>query len=80
MLYDRYYSGSMSLLSRIVSSSTEDFSSADMYADVEQFFNGKEVKAISRAIQQSLEKIDTHAKYLQRDRAAVESWASQYTN
>ncbi|KAI3640726.1 hypothetical protein MIR68_001604 [Amoeboaphelidium protococcarum] len=80
VLYDRYYSGSMSLLSRIVSSSTEDFSSADMYADVEQFFNGKEVKAISRAIQQSLEKIDTHAKYLQRDRAAVESWASQYTN
>jgi aminopeptidase 2 len=38
-LYDRYYSGSMSLLGRIVSSTTEDFASNKHYEDVEKFFS-----------------------------------------
>jgi aminopeptidase N len=37
-LYDRYYSGSMSMLGRIVSITTDSFSSAKWTADVEAFF------------------------------------------
>lgn len=39
ILYDRYYSGSMSLLGRILSTCTEDFASDKHYEDVEKFFS-----------------------------------------
>ena len=38
-LYDRYYTGSMSLLGRIVSSTTEDFGSQKWLEEVRQFFS-----------------------------------------
>ena len=74
ILYQRYYKSSMSLLSRIVSSSVEDFGSQKWYEDVEGFFKDKEVSSINRAIQQSLEKIKAHTSWLDRDRNAVADW------
>lgn len=76
-LYDRYYTGSMSLLGRIVSSTTEDFASTGHYKDVQAFFAGKELPAISRSIQQSLEKINANSQWLERDRSAVSQWSEK---
>lgn len=41
--YDRYYHGGMSLLGRVVSSSTGDFSSAKWLAEVEAFFGTRDI-------------------------------------
>jgi aminopeptidase 2 len=77
-LYDRYYTGSMSLLARVVSSTTEDFSSEEYEKDVTDFFAGKDLPAISRAIEQSLEKIRVHTQWLKRETLPVQEWASKY--
>ena len=73
-LHDRYYTGSMSLLSRVVSSTTESFSSQKWYDDFKQFFADKNLPNISRAIQQTLEKIDANSKWYARDAKAVDQW------
>ena len=44
--YDRYYHGGMSLLGRVVSSSTGDFSSAKWLAEVEAFFGASSVVSL----------------------------------
>lgn len=73
-LYERYYKSSMSLLSRIVSSTTENFGSKEHYEEVRSFFADKEVDAISRSIEQSLEKIMAHESWLSKDRENVKKW------
>jgi aminopeptidase 2 len=64
----------MSLLGRIVSVTTEEFGSDALYKEVESFFGSKELPAISRSIQQSLERIKANMQWLERDRARVAEW------
>ena len=64
----------MSLLGRIVSSTTEEFSSDTWATEVDSFFKTKELPAISRSIQQSLEKIRSNAKFLTREKEKVAEW------
>ena len=73
--YDAFYRGSISLLSRVVSSTTEHFTALADVQDVRAFFgDGKDVSSIIRAIDQSCEKIECAAQVLQRDGAAVGAW------
>jgi aminopeptidase 2 len=73
--YDAFYRGSISLLSRVVSSTTEHFTALADAQDVRAFFaDGKDVSSITRAIDQSCEKIECAAQVLQRDSAAVAAW------
>lgn len=74
VLYDRYYNGSTALLARIITSTTEKFTSEKMYKEVESFFGAKDLKSLDRSIKQSLEKIDSNCKWLARDRDAVNTW------
>lgn len=74
ILYDRYYKGSVAILSRVVSSCTQGLLSLERAKQVEEFFKEKEVSGINRAIQQSLEKIKISVKWMERDEAAVSNW------
>lgn len=75
-LYDRLYLGSLSLLSTIVSASTSHLATDQDAIDVETFFasKGDAVKAISRTVAQSVEKIKNASKWLQRERDDVSAW------
>ena len=70
----RFYSSSTALLCRIVSGTTEHFASDKFATEVESFFQGKQVEAIQRTIDQSCEKIRKNAKWITRDRVAVSEW------
>lgn len=76
--YDRYYRGSISLLSRVVSFSTQEFSQ-DADADaVEKFFADKDLSSIDRTVQQSLEKIRSNAVWLNNNKDNVAQWLASY--
>lgn len=72
--YDRYYRGSISLLSRVVSFSTQEFSKISDAEAVEQFFSDKDVTSIDRTVQQSLEKIRSNSAWLSGNKDSVAQW------
>jgi len=72
--YDRYYRGSISLLSRVVSFSTQEFSKAVDADAVEKFFADKDVSSIDRTVQQSLEKIRSNSAWLAVNKDNVAQW------
>lgn len=76
-LYKRYYRGSLSLLSSVVAASTSSFARLEDADDIRQFFADLDVSSISRTLSQSLEKIETSAKWLTRDAQAVRNWLDQ---
>ena len=73
-LHDTFYSSSASILARIVSNSTENFSKLEDADMVQMFFDDKTVTSIDRSIKQAVEKIVSSAKLLQRDSAHVAKW------
>ena len=72
--YDTFYAGSSVLLGRVVSYSTENFTTEKDSAAVKQFFMDKSVTAIDRSIQQSVEKINCASNLLKRDSKPVAQW------
>jgi aminopeptidase 2 len=80
IFHERYYSGSMAILSRIVASATEGFASQAYYNEVENFFKDKPVENINRSIQQSLEKIMASKLFLERDGEKIAKWLSLNKN
>lgn len=75
--YNRYSSGSFSLLCRIVAFSTQNFSSFKDFVNVEKFFSDKHVESIDRTINQSLEKIRTNSAWLNADYILLCEWFSK---
>ena len=76
--YDRYYRGSISLLSRVVSFSTQEFSQEADAADVELFFSSKDLTSIDRTLKQSLENIRSNATWLEQNKENVAQWLAKY--
>lgn len=70
--------GGISLLSRIVSSTTDSLSSADDSAAVEAFFAARPIASIDQSVRQSVEKIRSNANWLQRNREPVATWLEAY--
>ncbi len=63
--------GGISLLGRIVSSSCIALSSEADSAEVEAFFAARQIAAIEQSVRQSVEKINSNAKWLGRNRLPV---------
>ena len=76
--YDRYYRGSISLLSRVVSFSTQEFSKTSDAEAVENFFSDKDVTSIDRTVQQSLEKIRSNSAWLSVNKDNVAQWLANF--
>lgn len=73
--YNRYgIGGGISLLGRIVSTSTQEFSDEKDVAKVEAFFQQKETSTIDRTIQQSIERIRLNHGWLSANRDSVAQW------
>jgi aminopeptidase 2 len=70
----RFSRGSISLLSSIVAASTGTLTTLEDAADIRAFFADKDTAAFSRTIEQSIEKITLHAKWLARDATPVAEW------
>lgn len=75
--YNRYSSGSFSLLCRIVSFSTQNFTSISDHNRIKDFFADKKVDSIDRSIDQSLEKIKTNHKWLDTESSQFSNWLVQ---
>ena len=78
--FDRRYGKGGFLLARLVSSATENFTTADKAQEVEAFFLSHAAPAAERAIQQSLEQIRSNARWLERDREQVRQWLENRTS
>jgi aminopeptidase 2 len=77
--YNRYgIGGGISLLGRIVSTSTQEFTSEKDAESVEAFFKNKETSTIDRTINQSLERIRMNASWLGTHGQAVSQWLRNY--
>lgn len=73
--YRRYgIGGGISLLGRIVSTATQEFTSEKDAAAVEKFFAGKDTSTIDRTINQSLERIRMNSRWLNSQHQAVAGW------
>lgn len=73
--YRRYgIGGGISLLGRIVSTATQEFTDPADAASVEKFFAEKETSTIDRTINQSLERIRMNSKWLGSQRQSVATW------
>lgn len=68
-LHSRYEGGF--LLSRMVKSMTENFSTEEKALDVENFFKTNQAVAAERSIKQSVENIRLNAKWMSNESAAV---------
>jgi len=66
------------LMDRIIKFGTEAFSSIEMAHDIENFFKTNPVPVAERTIKQSIEAIQTKAKWLERNRESVAKWLEQY--
>jgi len=66
--------GGISLLGRIVSSATDSLTSDADSDAVEQFFGSRNIAAIEQSVRQSIEKIKSNAKWLDRNREPVIEW------
>lgn len=78
--YNRYSSGSFSLLCRIVAYSTQNFTSIKDFETIQLFFADKHVESIDRTINQSLEKIQTNVNWLEADSLSLSEWLQRNQN
>ena len=76
--HTRYYKSSFSLLARIISTSTNSFTTIKDMQDVEDFFSKRDQTSIDRTIRQSLERIRLQASWLERNRDPVAKWLQQF--
>jgi aminopeptidase 2 len=76
--YDRYYRGSISLLSRVVSFSTQEFSTSSDADAIEAFFADKDVSSIDRTVKQSLERVRSNSAWLSLNKDNVNQWLSSH--
>jgi aminopeptidase 2 len=73
--YRRYgLGGGISLLGRVVSTATQEFSSEKDADAVEAFYKDKETSTFDRTLQQSLERIRMNASWLNANKQAVAQW------
>ena len=78
MGFDGRYGQGGFIIARIVSITTEDFTTLDKARDVESFFEAHPAPAAERTIRQSLERIRSNALWLERDGESIEKWLEAY--
>ena len=81
-LYDRYYGGSF-MLGRILDTAISNFATHERHEEISTFFktqqkNGFVLKAVSRSIDQGLERVAIHSAYLKRDKERVAKFLSSW--
>lgn len=75
-LFTRYDGGF--LLSRLVQTTTGDFSTEQKAKEVEEFFAAHKAPAAERAVKQSVEKILSNTRWLSADSAAISKWFAEW--
>ncbi len=75
---DRYGQGGF-IIARIVSITTEDFTTLEKAAEVEAFFESHPAPAAARTVRQSLERIRSNALWLERDGKAIARWLEAHS-
>ena len=76
--FDARYGQGGFIIARIVSITTEDFTTLEKAAEVETFFESHPAPAATRTIRQSLERIRSNALWLERDGDAIAKWLDAY--
>ena len=72
--FDRRYGQGGFIIARIVSITTEDFTTLEKAGEVEAFFEAHPAPAAARTVRQSLERIRSNALWLERDGEAIARW------
>jgi len=73
----KIYSGGF-LLSRLLKSCTQDFSTEERAIQIEKFFAAHPAPAAERTLKQSVEHIRSNASWLERDGHAIEQWLNDW--
>lgn len=76
--FDGRYGQGGFIIARIVSITTEDFTTLDKAREVESFFEAHPAPAAERTIRQSLERIRSNALWLERDGESIARWLEAY--
>ena len=76
--FDRRYGQGGFIIARIVSITTEDFTTLEKAGEVEAFFEEHPAPAAARTVRQSLERIRSNALWLERDGEAIGEWLDAY--
>ena len=76
--FDGRYGQGGFIIARIVSITTEDFTTLDKAREVESFFEAHPAPAAARTIRQSLERIRSNALWLERDGESIARWLETY--
>ncbi len=76
--FDSRYGQGGFIIARIVSITTEDFTTLEKAAEVEAFFESHPAPAATRTVRQSLERIRSNALWLERDGDAITGWLDAY--
>ena len=76
--FDSRYGQGGFIIARIVSITTEDFTTLEKAAEVEAFFESHPAPAAARTVRQSLERIRSNALWLERDGEAIARWLDGY--
>ncbi len=77
-VFDLRYKESGFILARIVSFTTEEFTTLEKAGEVEAFFESHPAPAAARTVRQSLERIRANALWLERDGDALARWLASY--
>jgi len=66
------------LMDRTIEYATKDFSDPEKAKEVENFFKDHPVPSAERTIKQSIESINSHAKWLQNNKESVAKWLDEH--
>jgi hypothetical protein len=72
------YKGSPSILSNIIKSACAQFASVEDAKRIEAFFAARDHRNVERAVQQSLERINSNAAWLERAKDEVSAWLKKH--
>lgn len=76
ILLDRYQGGF--LLARLVKTTTENFTSEEMAAEVENFFTEHKCPGTERTVQQVIESIQMNVSWLKRDESTIREFLKHF--
>ena len=76
--FDSRYGQGGFIIARIISITTEDFTTLEKAGEVEAFFESHPAPAAARTVRQSLERIRSNALWLERDGVAIAGWLDAY--
>ena len=76
--FDRRYGQGTFIIARIISITTEDFTTLEKAGEVEAFFEAHPAPAAARTVRQSLERIRSNALWLERDGEAIAKWLDAF--